>query len=202
MLSISIWHMIVYNFLIVHRHSNLKDVCQPPINHKQKRFKLQQSNWSTCCCRSKRFEHARVLRMRTTWHFWSCFSGVFEQEGGHVGQAVGENRASSAVFFFPTTKIHQDPNCVTSIWGIKARGQKTVDSLRHSTDGSERTGDKRLNDSGVNWSKFGRSRSFFPTTSSFELSESFVDLCKRLAPTWERAWTDRRKLCFPIRYYI
>ena len=27
--------------------------------------------------------------------FWSRSSGVFEQEGGHVGQAVGENRASS-----------------------------------------------------------------------------------------------------------
>lgn len=31
---------------------------------------------------------------------------VFEQEGGHVGQAVGENRASSAVFLSPKTNTH------------------------------------------------------------------------------------------------
>lgn len=128
--------------------------------------------------------------------FWSCFSGVFEQEGGHVGQTVGENRAPSAVFF-PKTNTHLNPVYLPSIvWELKKRGRETVDSQWQCTGRSGRTAVKRCNDSVFKlveiWKK---QKFFFPTTSTFELSETIVVFCKGPAQLWGRAWTNLPSNC-------
>lgn len=56
----------------------------------------------------------RDLRMRRTWHF-EVISGVFKQEGGHVGWVGGENHR--LIFFFPENEHALIPNfCVSKLW--------------------------------------------------------------------------------------
>lgn len=102
---------------------------------------------------ASRYAHAPYLT------FWSCFSGVFEQEGGHVGWAVEENRASSAVFFRKPTYIKTGFIC---LW-IEKKGVWTGNSRQSMTVHRMQREDRRtLQRLCLNWSKFGRSRSFFP----------------------------------------
>lgn len=76
-----------------------------------------------------------------------------------------------------------------SIWQIKHFGWETVENHWQRSGRSGRTAGKHCNDSVFQlieiWKK---QKFFFPTTSTFELSDSFVVFCKGLAQIWERAW--------------
>lgn len=118
----------------------------------------QQHVAVSVCADAQFFTHAPYLT------FWSCFSGLFEQEGGHVGRAVGENRASSAVFFLPRKRSHAGSGNKTSK-GIRKRPFKRGRVSRHpvTVHGTQRSGGRTLRAPAFkNWQFFfGRSRSFF-----------------------------------------
>lgn len=93
---------------------------------------------------------------------------VFEQEGGHVD-------APSAGFFSPPESFHIFKTAYRSLWfepTAERTGKGRVILAAHAIQRERGGGVQRP---GRNWSKFGRSRSFFSsTTSTFELSDSIV----------------------------
>ncbi len=80
--------------------------------------------------RARERERERALRMRSRRGL--KLTGVFQQEGGHVGQAVGENRAPSIIcsyfFFFKIVaslkldlSAHSEHRGLHTCWTRKSR---------------------------------------------------------------------------------
>lgn len=136
------------------------------------------------------------LRMRSVWHSEVASSGVW------TGRRTCWLDTASAVFFQPR-KLTYIQNYIVPGLNIQRKGPKKVECYwpLHGRKREERASLQLLC---FNWSKFGRSRSFFSTTSTFELSDSIVVWCKGLAQKWGQAGTNLLppKPCFWIRNYI
>lgn len=150
-----------------------------------------ERRWAaTRCCRGWK---GLGLRMRSIDMLKSLLR-VFEQEGGHVGWI-------QRLLFFSTKKanIYSKLHIRGSGLNIQRKGrEKAAWYWRlHGRQREERGSLQRLC---FNWPKFGRSRSFFSTTSTFELSDYIVVRCRGLAQTWGRAGTNLLlpKSCFWI----